>query len=121
MDVKSKADFINSVASGEQKPCPNCNTLNKINAKFCVKCGSQLPAAEQTALSQGEAAFAPAAPEQKKPENTAASVAESAKATPFASVEFEPEQEEAKSVLAEGLPSWNIDPPQVMVRRKSAK
>ena len=42
MDAKTKAEFINSVASGEQYPCPRCNFLNKPMARFCVKCGSPI-------------------------------------------------------------------------------
>ena len=42
MDAKSRANFINSVASGQNVPCPKCNTLNEANSKFCASCGSSL-------------------------------------------------------------------------------
>lgn len=45
MDVKSKANFINSVASGQGMPCPNCNTLNKSDSRFCTACGTKLESA----------------------------------------------------------------------------
>ncbi len=42
MDAKSNASFINSVASGQKIPCPNCNTLNDIDSLFCATCGTKL-------------------------------------------------------------------------------
>ena len=46
MDAKSKANFINSVASGEKIPCPQCNALNDAGSKFCTVCGSPLTPAQ---------------------------------------------------------------------------
>lgn len=103
MDAKSKAAFINSVAAGDQKPCPKCNQLNSASAKFCRFCGQKL---EENAQ---------AAPEPVKvPEPVQ---------TPSSAPVFEPveERNEPVSVFAEGLPDWNIEPPQIMVRRKRAK
>lgn len=42
MDAKSKANFINSVASGQKIPCPNCNSLNRSDSSFCTFCGTKL-------------------------------------------------------------------------------
>ena len=43
-------------------------------------------------------------------------------ATPFKSVNTEEDNtEEPVSVFAEGLPSWDIVPPQLLVRRKRQK
>lgn len=55
MDGKSKANFINSVAGGQKRPCPNCNTLNEQDARFCISCGMKLNGPE-TAEIPGEEA-----------------------------------------------------------------
>ena len=166
MDAKSKANFINSVAGGQGIPCPNCNTLNEADSRFCIACGTPLsqkkpenavpfaaaepvqeptPAAE---LSQ-EPAFAAAPSQEKEPVPAAEpsqqpfSTAEQSQQQPFAAAEpsrppvrprpvqsrtKQAEQPksaaptvkyvEPESVFAEGLPSWDIEPPQVVVRRK---
>ena len=41
--------------------------------------------------------------------------------TPFKSINTEDVTEEPMSVFAEGLPSWDIVPPQLLVRRKRQK
>ena len=105
MDPKLRANFINSVAGGEKVPCPKCDTLNDADAKFCAICGGSLVKKEEI----NEVPFAPV----KKVEEKAAVVKEPEKAAPVVEKFEEPE-----SVFAEGLPSWDIEPPQVMVRRK---
>ena len=168
MDARSKANFINSVAGGQGIPCPNCNTLNEADSRFCIACGTPLsskkpenavpfaaaepvqeptptPAAE---LSQ-EPAFAAAPSQEKEPVPAAEPsqqpfpTAEPSQQQPFAAAEpsrppvrprpvqsrtKQAEQPksaaptvkyvEPESVFAEGLPSWDIEPPQVVVRRK---
>ena len=42
MDAKLRADFVNSVASGQKVPCPVCNTLNDPDGSFCIACGHSL-------------------------------------------------------------------------------
>lgn len=96
MDAKSKADFINSVASGVHAPCPKCGTSNKADSKFCISCGSEI-AAPQTATNN-TSAFAPAK-ETVTP----------AKASRYV---------EPNDVFAQGLPAWSVEPPQIMVRRR---
>ena len=157
MDAKSKANFINSVAGGQGIPCPNCNTLNEADSKFCIACGTPLtqkkpenvvpfataePVQEPTltpvAEPAQEPAFAATPTQEKEPAPTVASPQQ-----PFATAEptrqpvrprpVQPETKlaeqakpaaptvkyiEPESVFAEGLPSWDIEPPQVVVRRK---
>lgn len=98
MDAKSRANFINSVAGGQKIPCPKCNTLNESDSRFCITCGVPIGQAE-----------APA----QKPEK--AKTVQPSAAKPFVKVE---EPAEESSIFAEGLPAWDIVPPQVMVRRK---
>ncbi len=96
MDAKSKANFINSVASGANVPCPKCGASNKTDSKFCISCGAEITA-PQTAANNAPAF---------------ASVKETiapAKASRYV---------EPNNVFAQGLPAWNIEPPQVMVRRR---
>lgn len=91
MDAKSKANFINSVADGQTVPCPKCNTANKPGAEVCATCGTRLTKAD----TNDSPAFAP--------------VSESYQHTA---------KDEDKSVFADGLPAWDIVPPQIMVRRR---
>ena len=106
MDAKLRANFINSVATGGDVPCPKCNTLNEADAKFCATCGSSL-------VKKEESSDVPFAPVKKVEEVKKAAAEAPAKAAPIVEKYTEPE-----SVFAEGLPSWDIEPPQVMVRRK---
>lgn len=107
MDAKSKANFINSVASGEEIVCPDCQTKNKMDSKFCIGCGKKLN--EEKSKVDAEVAFAP--------------ISEELETKPVKEIEEMPVKKnfkyvEPESVFAQGLPSWNIEPPQVMVRRK---
>jgi hypothetical protein len=47
MDAKMRADFVNSVASGQKVPCPVCNTLNDLDGSFCIACGHSLKKEEK--------------------------------------------------------------------------
>ncbi len=96
MDAKSKANFINSVANGQEIACPQCGTQNKTDSKFCISCGQELNISSQP---DNAPAFAPAAEPV---------VEETVKAVKYV---------EPANVFAQGLPSWSIEPPQVMVRR----
>lgn len=99
MDAKSKANFINSVAGGQKVPCPNCNALNEADSLFCFSCGTKL----EGIANAGEAG--------------ASRRASARPAFQMAAPALVDEPEEI-SVFAEGLPDWDIVPPQVMVRRK---
>lgn len=95
MDAKSRANFINSVASGANVPCPECGTSNKTDSKFCISCGAEITASQTTTNS--DPTFVPA-------KETVAP----AKASRYV---------EPNNVFAKGLPAWNIEPPQLMIRR----
>ncbi len=105
MDAKSRANFINSVANGQTIPCPSCGMQNKAEGKFCVSCGEELkvPSAENNTP-----AFAPITENVEQAEETV-KVEQTKKAVKYV---------EPTNVFAEGLPSWSIEPPQVMVRRR---
>lgn len=102
MDVKSKANFINSVAAGQTVPCPQCGTANESDSNFCYSCGFKLKVAVSNDASEAVA---------------------------FKSVEEKLQQTQSNltdidfpvSVFAEGLPAWDIVPPQVLVRRHKTK
>ena len=94
MDAKSRADFINSVASGTNVACPKCGTNNKSDSKFCISCGAEIAVPQEA--QNNAPAFAPA---QEAP----------AKAEKYV---------EPNNIFAQGLPNWSIEPPQVMVRRR---
>jgi uncharacterized Zn finger protein (UPF0148 family) len=95
MDAKSKADFINSVASGSNITCPECGANNKSGSRFCIVCGAKI------AINQESQNNAPAFEPTKE--------AASAKAVEYV---------EPNNAFAQGLPDWSIEPPQVMVRRR---
>ncbi len=95
MDAKSKANFINSVATGISIPCPKCGTTNESDSKFCISCGAELSTPQ---TSQTNAPAFEQVKEQEAPVQTSKYV-------------------EPNNVFAEGLPDWSIEPPQVMVRR----
>lgn len=149
MDAKSKANFINSVAGAQKIPCPNCNTLNDADSMFCAICGTKIgsePGAENlnteasqvlndnqesvssdqaaTTSSSSAPAFAPVRAKEEKTisePNTNEQKPKSDAAKPaFQMATPEPEEQpEEVSVFAEGLPDWDMVPPQVVVRRKS--
>lgn len=96
MDAKSKAEFINSVANGSSIPCPKCGTENKSDSAFCISCGAELTSVKEVQTSTP--AF-----QAHDDENI----------TTTPSFKYV----EPNNVFAEGLPSWSIEPPQVMVRR----
>lgn len=93
MDAKSRANFINSVASGTNVPCPKCGTNNKPDSKFCISCGAEITVAQEA--KNNAPAFAPA------------------QEAPVKEVKYV----EPNNAFAQGLPNWSIEPPQVMVRR----
>ncbi len=95
MDAKSKANFINSVATGTTIPCPKCGVANKSDSKFCISCGAEIIAPQNSQTNTP--AF-----EQVKGSETSAQA--------FKYIE-------PNTVFAEGLPKWSIEPPQIMIRR----
>lgn len=190
MEAKTNANIINAVASGMQVPCPNCNTMNEVDSRFCMTCGTPLtqpmqtivteekaePLIPVTEVTQEEIPFAsldsekvaevpfeavgvnkktelpflptnnaepeviakpeiqtennivtPFTPVTKKRRGAAfASISEPLVQEPEADIPLQPIQNEittqevmeAVSAFAEGLPKWDIVPPQVAVRRK---
>ena len=94
MDAKSRANLINSVAKAKTLPCPACGTQNPSTSKFCITCGSSMTGTSNTPAFQTVA-------------DDASSGAKKA------SSYVEPD-----CVFADGLPEWDIVPPQVMVRRR---
>lgn len=121
MDAKAKANFINSVAGKQKIPCPNCNSLNDEDAIFCNICGTKIGNEQDEAVAP---AFAPARTREMH-FTTETQGGEQKFQTDVAKPAFQmvmPEQEEVTeriSVFAEGLPNWDVLPPQVAVRRKS--
>ena len=101
MEASSNANFINAVAGGKSVPCPACETANTRDGKFCITCGTRLP---EVPAEKAVPAFAPIEDE------TAATVAPAFK-------EERPGDSEPESVFAEGLPAWDILPPQKVLRR----
>lgn len=106
MDAKSKANFINSVANEQEVVCEGCGAKNKADSKFCIACGKEFTIVGES--SNSTPAFAPV-------EEVSTDVATEAKPVHTAKIE---KYVEPQNVFAQGLPSWNIEPPQVMVRRR---
>ena len=160
MDAKMRADFVNSVASGQKVPCPVCNTLNDPDGSFCIACGyslkkekkksensdrvicpvcqnankrgfrfcticgNKLDDVESTKSNDSVAVQPTVSPSQPvtggQQPKTQTKPARKKKAFNFVEPEIE-EYKEPVSVFAQGLPAWDIVPPQIMVRRKKKK
>ncbi len=125
MDAKSKAEFINSVAEGEAIPCPNCNSLNEPDSIFCSSCGSELKKHESIKENEAMEDKVDVADVDSKNSDvtdeikqTSRKGTESSSKPAFQSVTIDEEETEEISVFAEGLPEWDVVPPNVMVRRK---
>lgn len=172
MDARSKVQFINSVAKGQNICCPQCKAINDPDSKFCFSCGFSLMQApvqamkaqrvccpqcravndagskfcfscgafiEQAVVRREESPalkennpFSPSAKEKAPHDRTAAKAENVQKAEAKIKAENVPKKqyipvpvtevdEEPESVFAEGLPSWNVEPPVIMVRRKKRK
>lgn len=60
MDAKSRAQFINTVGSGQGIVCPSCNSMNDPDASFCLICGTPLKQTENFREDYQEQQTAPA-------------------------------------------------------------
>ncbi len=110
MDAKTKANFINSVAEGGKTVCKGCGTTNTADSKFCTTCGTALSSAEESDTAPAFASIDEAADvKEEAVEAAAPEKAVTKKESPYV---------EPKSVFAQGLPEWNLEPPQVAVRRR---
>lgn len=141
MEAKMRANFINSVASGQKIPCPSCNTLNDSDADFCFSCGQKIK--RENAFdntddnSQYQSVSKNTCPSCNKQndldanfcafcgysfsQNIDAPMSDDSKTKKQAFKFVEPiieDTEEPVSAFANGLPSWSIVPPNIMVRRK---
>lgn len=99
MDAKSKAEFINSVAENKTIICKNCGAKNEPGSMFCFSCGTKLNQEEsksEPAFNQADTAKTDDAPQSAVADN----------------------YNEPDAVFADGLPDWDIIPPQVVVRRR---
>lgn len=113
MDAKSRANFINSVASGAIIPCPKCGTGNTSDSRFCIYCGTEIAAYKSTQNTQASApAFAPISDAEDE------CVCDVDTSDDVENVYVSDDRYvEPNNVFAQGLPDWTIEPPQVMVRR----
>ncbi|MFQ8892996.1 MAG: hypothetical protein ACLR8H_11540 [Clostridium sp.] len=142
MDAKSKANFINSVASRQKIPCPVCSTLNEFDSKYCYMCGAQLinasvnPENDEVTSKQcttslekvtktnetmnnaqkKDNTLAPFEPIEKS--QMANDKAQTSKPAFDMFSVAETEEPEEISTFAQGLPSWDVVPPQIVIRRK---
>ena len=123
MDAKSKANFINSVAAGESIPCPKCGNSNTADSKFCVFCGEKFVSSDKEGVSAPAFGSVNETEPAKESAPAFGAVAETeAPANEAIPVQAQPAKVERyvepSNVFAQGLPEWNIEPPQVMVRRR---
>jgi predicted RNA-binding Zn-ribbon protein involved in translation (DUF1610 family) len=107
MDAKSRADFINSVASGASIPCPGCGTNNKPDSKYCISCGAELVRPQEVKKEE------PKENNETKETQNSTPAFESVQEAPAKKIKYI----EPGNAFAQGLPDWSIEPPQIMVRR----
>lgn len=91
----SNSEEMNVSSSDKVLVCSVCKTENKAAAKYCITCGTAL------ATPVPAQAFASIS-------NQEASINES-ESSPYKA---------PSTVFAEGLPKWDIIPPQVVVRKR---
>jgi hypothetical protein len=148
MDPKNRAAFINSVGR-DAVFCPECGAKNEPGSKFCAICGTTLevetdnPAAtsepqsieasstESSAHSDNRSPKAPVGNDSPKQHpsplaftpdsqgNTTSAPAKHA-FSPTKSVEND-NYSAPPSAFANGLPSWDLVPPLVVIHKKAAK
>lgn len=118
MDRNLRANFINSVVGGQKISCPNCNTLNDADSRFCITCGTPIGRASDGVVSDATEAK----PDVDKANVPFATAKREAPAVPTRqSVPQTMPVVEESSAFAKGLPAWDMVPPQIMVRRKKSR
>lgn len=106
MEAKSRANFINSAATGQIKICPLCQSGNNPDAVFCSVCGGGLK--ETKTNSGGTLPFT----------NVTEEIAATQEDIPYIKQSI-PDYHEPDNIFAKGLPEWSVEPPNLLVRRKS--
>ena len=84
--------------------CQHCGAANTSDSQFCFSCGKEVKTVESNAP-----AFAPVAQE------VVSAKAEAKEAVP---VVKKGKYVEPDNAFAQGLPSWDVVPPQIVVRRR---
>lgn len=92
MDTNGRINLINSISKAEVHICPNCGAVNRAENNYCNTCGSKINISQNTNK-------APAFGQIKESD------------MPI-------KYKEPSAIFAQGLPSWSIEPPQVVVRRR---
>lgn len=99
---------MNNIPKSDSHTCPSCGKQNNEQAKFCNFCGNRL--ASQSSDNSSVPAFSPVE------ESTGGS--ESAIEEPVQELIPEEMENDTLAIFADGLPQWDIVPPQIMVRRR---
>ncbi len=100
MDAKTKVNFINSIKAVKEKKemaCPKCGAMNEAESIYCMSCGSPIKQDTDVVSEQDDLKVNEYTIEKKEKEIV---------------------YEEPNNIFAEGLPSWSIEPPHLVVRRK---
>lgn len=143
--MDSNANIINAIADGIQIQCPKCKSMNEVDSRFCMSCGTPLVQTDKT----DTVPFAEIRePEPSDPEKSV--LREEMEMVPLKSLtddgeseaismDFRPDEPleplgmplkpvqyelntepvvEEVSAFAKGLPAWDIVPPNAAVRRR---
>lgn len=117
MDAKQRASFINSIGTQPgTAPKPETATVSSAEEESGMASPTPFAAVGETAPLTSLSDAAP----------KAAHVSQSAPASAFAAVEDRPatavsaavQAEEEENAFAQGLPDWDLVPPQLAVRRR---
>lgn len=103
MDNSNKPAFASTAATNTTTvTCPACSAQNPADSKFCLYCGKKLQAeASKPAFNNIQSATPQAQFKTSQPKNIASN-----------------DDDNEKAAFADALPSWNIEPPVIPVRRK---
>lgn len=99
--------------AGNKIICPNCSSENESDSNFCYSCGTKLP--RETSVQMGTQNNTMGVGVSQEPANKYKPLKK------HIEINVPKTEEEEESIFAKELPSWNIEPPQLPVRRVRGK
>lgn len=108
MTIEERSVFKTIKKETPDRFCTVCGTVIGVDAKFCTKCGTLLKPSGNSAVTE----------QKNTPFQTVDMKSGDSKKIETHSENVQAEGKKKVNLFAQGLPDWNIEPPQVVVRRK---